>query len=76
MRSRDRRNPHPGHRGSTGDHLTTLVEHILPSVVASRRKVAQFRDLSPPLKGPEAAGGLKIAGAVYDLGTGRIAALD
>ena len=74
-----------------GAHLTSLVERILPSVVASRRDggtsvdeavaehsrrtVAQLRDLSPLLKDAEAAGRLKIIGAVYDLGTGAVTVL-
>lgn len=75
-----------------GAHLTSLVERILPSVVASRRDggatvdeavaeharrtVAQLRDLSPMLKDAEAAGRLRILGAVYDLGTGSVTVLD
>lgn len=75
-----------------GAHLTSLVERILPSVVASRRDggstvdeavaehtrrtVAQLRDLSPLLTEAEGAGRLRILGAVYDLGTGSVSLLD
>jgi len=75
-----------------GAHLTSLVERILPSVIASnrsggttinqavaehtRRTVAQLRDLSPLLKDAETAGRLRILGAVYDLGTGAVTVLD
>lgn len=74
-----------------GANVAALVERILPSVIEARgaghgsvneavtvhtrRTVARLRDLSPLLEEAEAAGRLKIVGAVYDLDTGGVTAL-
>jgi carbonic anhydrase len=75
-----------------GANVGALVERILPSVIASReaggisvndavavhaqRTVERLRDLSPVLHDAEAAGKLKIVGAVYDLATGAVTVLN
>jgi len=71
-----------------GGSVANLVERILPSVVASRnqgghtineavavhtqRTVERLREVSPVLVEAEAAGRLKVVGAVYDLTTGGV----
>ena len=75
-----------------GGSVASLVERILPSVIASRgaggttvddavavhtrRTVERLRELSPILEEAENDGRVKIVGAVYDLATGAVNLVD
>lgn len=84
-----------GHTLSTGEtpggSVASLVERILPSVIAAQkaggttvddavamhtlRTTERLREASPILAEAEEAGKLKIAGAVYDLASGAVTLL-
>lgn len=84
-----------GHTLSTGEtpggSVASLVERILPSVIASQkaggttvddavamhtlRTAERLREASPILAQAEEAGRLKIVGAVYDLASGAVTLL-